>query len=218
MTAAQVTPIFGLSLAAALRRELSDRAQKYAQLNSAPYCLSYGESPSVCFETYAEGKKHGNFLDSSYRAIVRNPSWAKRLAKVHTHSRKSLPGDRAELDSCNSSDALLMNIFCYPGALKGRLTGLLGISDSTEPEFGYKARVPLTKRKFDRTEVDLRIGDLLLEAKLTEGDFQTSPMAMMNRYLNFHEVFEIDQLDRRADTYVSYQLLRNVLAAHANDS
>src|SRR3954469_15455875 len=113
MTAAQVTPIIGLRLAAALRRELSDRAQEFAQLISAPYCLSYGESPSVCFEPYAESKKHGNFLDSSYRAIVRNPTWAKRLAKVHTNSRKSLPGDRAELDSCDSSDALLMNIFCY---------------------------------------------------------------------------------------------------------
>src|SRR6266404_5168816 len=127
MTASSVVPISGMSSAAALRRELSERAEKYAELNSAPSCLSYGESPTVCFESYGEGTKHGNFLESSYRAILRNPSWAKRLTKVHTHSGKFLPGKRAELDSCNSSDALLMNIFCYPGVLKGSLAGLLGL-------------------------------------------------------------------------------------------
>src|SRR5438067_2152197 len=117
MPAAQVVPIFGMSSAAALRQELSERAQKYASLVSAPFCLSYGQCPAVCFEPYADRTKHGNFLESSYRGVIRNPTWAKRLTKVHTHSGKSLPGQRAELDSCNSSDALLMNIFCYPRVL-----------------------------------------------------------------------------------------------------
>jgi hypothetical protein len=215
MTPPQVVPIFGMSSAAALRREISERAQKYAGSVCAPYCLSYSECPSVCFEAYADGTTHGNFLDRSYRSILRHPAWVKRLKKVHTHSRKSLPGDRAELDSCNSSDALLMNIFCYPAVLNGPLKGLLGITEPAEPEFGYRARVPLVNGKLDRTEVDVRIGDLLIEAKLTENDFQTAPVPTMDRYLHFRDVFEVDDLDRKPSGWASYQLLRNVLAAHS---
>jgi hypothetical protein len=35
--------------AATLRRELAERAQKYAQAEGLPHCLSYGEAPTVCF-------------------------------------------------------------------------------------------------------------------------------------------------------------------------
>jgi len=40
------------------------------------------------------------------------------------------------------------------------------------PEFGYKARVPLLGGRTDRTEVDMKLGRLLVEAKLTESDFR----------------------------------------------
>jgi hypothetical protein len=90
MPVTQVVPIFGLNSVAALRQELSERAQRHAELIAAPYLLTQGKSPAVCFEPYAERKKHGNFLDSSYRAILRTPAWAKRLTKVHTHSGRSI--------------------------------------------------------------------------------------------------------------------------------
>ena len=38
--------------------------------------------------------------------------------------------------------------------------------------FGYRARVPLSNGRADRTEVDFRLGVPLIEAKLTENDFQ----------------------------------------------
>jgi hypothetical protein len=147
-----------------------------------------------------------------------NPAWKKRLAKVHT-ATSSLPrSDRrwSELDSCNSSDALLMNVFCCPESLNERLQLLLGI-ESAEPEFGVKARVPLMEGKFDRTEVDMRIGNLLVESKLTEADFQTKPKEFVQRYRDFEKVFRRGELPQSKTSYASYQLIRNVLAAYALD-
>jgi hypothetical protein len=209
-----------MSFAGALRRELVDRAQKYARTQGLPHCLGYGEAPSVCFAPYEDDSRHGNFLQGSYKAITRNPAWVRRLAKVHTQQRRSLPnterGRWMELDSCTSSDALLMNIFCHPGVKRdGRLAARLGAEPGTSPCFGYKARVPLANGQFDRTEVDLRLTDLLVEAKLTESDFQSAEKGVLWAYRDFSDVFDRQQLPQTDDRYVSYQLLRNVLAAYA---
>ena len=121
-----------------------------------------------------------------------------------------------ELDSCTSSDALLMNIFCHPGVKRdGRLAARLGAEPGTSPRFGYKARVPLANGRFDRTEVDLRLADLLVEAKLTESDFQSAEKGVLWAYRDFSDVFDWEQLPQTDDRYRSYQLVRNVLAACA---
>jgi hypothetical protein len=206
--------------AAALRRELAERAQKYAQAERLPHCLSYGEAPIVCFAPYEQGSRHGNFLPGSYKAIRANPAWGRRLTKVHTQGRGCLPfterGRWMALDTCTSSDALLMNVFCYPGVMRdGRVSALLGTEPGASPCFGYKARVPLVSGRFDRTEVDLRLGDLLIEAKLTEDNFQSSKKNVLLAYRDFLDVFDQEQLPQTENRYISYQLLRNVLAAHA---
>jgi hypothetical protein len=107
-----------MSFASNLRRELADRALQFARSENLPYALSYGTMPVACFAPDENESVHGNFIRSSYRAIISNPIWRQRLAKVHTQARRSLPAsDRGrwrELDSCMSSDALLMNIFCHP--------------------------------------------------------------------------------------------------------
>ncbi len=123
-----------------------------------------------------------------------------------------------ELDSCMSSDALLMNIFCYPGALRNRgMLALLDAQPGATPIFGYRARVPLVKGRFDRTEVDMRLGDLLIEAKLTESDFQSAEKETLLDYRDFVEVFDRQKLPQTSKRYESYQLIRNVLAAYALD-
>ncbi len=76
-------------------------------------------------------------------------------------------------------------------------------------------RVPLVTGAVERTEVDMKLGDMLFEAKLTEGDFQIQDAAIVQRYCDLKEVFECRKLPRQGKHYVSYQLLRNVLAAHA---
>lgn len=207
-----------VNYSAPLRRELAQRALKFAETYSLPHSLSYGEVPVVCFAP--DELRHGNFARASYKAIVANPAWRRRLAKIHPLGKTTLPttdrGRWMELDSCTSSDALLMNIFCHPHVARTRTFEALGAIAGT-PEFGVKARVPLLNGRFDRTEVDMRIGNLLVEAKLTESDFQKAEKSAMARYRDFEEVFETRQLPQTDTHYLSYQLLRNVLAAYATN-
>ena len=100
--------------AAALRRELSVRGQQIAVATGSLHELTAAETPSVIFGR-SDNQRHGNFYPASYRNICANPEWARRLAKVHTGSRRESPRARwrwKELDCANSSDALLMNVFC----------------------------------------------------------------------------------------------------------
>ena len=160
---------------------------------------SHGEDPVVVYEPH--GKGHGNFYDAAYAVIVRRPDWAKRLEKAHT-GRKNLPRPESgrkwrELDSCMSSDALLMNVFCAPGVAEApAVWHMLGVHGGDALRFGWKAKVPLKSGLFDRTEVDMRWGDLLVEAKLTEGDFQTRAAAAVEGYRDFDAVFEREVLPR----------------------
>jgi hypothetical protein len=208
--------------AAALRCELIERSTELAERDKIPHSFTYGEMPAIIFEPCDETQTHGNFLSASYRAIVANAGWRRRLGKVHTGFGKSQSPFRnsraCELDSCTSSDALLMNIFCHPRAIAGQgLRVLLGLDEGAIPEFGFRARVPLFSGKFDRTEVDLRLGEHLLEAKLTEADFQSKQKKYLEAYRDLKEVFDLKLLPHRGEVYFGYQLIRNVLAAHAQD-
>ena len=139
--------------------------------------------------------------------------------KNNAYRRGSLPakdGLWRELDSSLSSDALLMNIFCYPGVTRRtEISGILGIEPGSVPEFGFMPRVPLFSEATERTEVDMKLGSVLFEAKLTEGDFQIQRAEIVEQYRDLREVFGGRQLPRAKGKYVSYQLIRNVLAAHA---
>jgi len=242
--------------AAQLRRELALRNRFYAR--GRLHVESYGGEPVVVYAP--EGDRHGNFFDDAYRAICRRPEWHRRFDKVHAQARRALPkAERRwrELDSSMSSDALLMNIFCTPGvAGLPAVAQLLGVEETAEPVFGWRARVPLVNGRFDRTEVDMRFGSLLAEAKLTESDFQTCTAELLATYRDLAEVFDVNLLPRVevvvgrrkvetefpedysqeyeepvdpelglvreyavvaqvATVFAGYQLIRNVLAAHA---
>jgi hypothetical protein len=247
---------------------------------------SYGADPVIVYVperptgearslgSLPEAERHGNFFDAAYAVILARPEWNKRFSKVHAQGRSlprnvKEPGRKwRELDSCMSSDALLMNVFCAPGVAESvAVRGVLGIDADDPPIFGLKAKVPLKSGLFDRTEVDMRWGNLLVEAKLTESDFQTRSAAIVEGYRDFEAVFDPELLPRvairltrrkqamefpeefsqewepehdddaaarsisaefqagieaRADEiapkergFVGYQLIRNVLAAHA---
>jgi len=261
--------------ASELRREIAARNREYAR--GRAHVESYGADPVVVFgpELSDNGvERHGNFYDVAYAAILSRPDWMKRFGKVHTGGRKLPKAEDSkrkwrELDSCMSSDALLMNVFCTPGAvLAPAVRRMLGFDEDAAPVFGWKARVPLASGLFDRTEVDMRWGDLLVEAKLTEGDFQTRAAKIVEGYRDFDAVFDRELLPRvevaltrrkqavefaeeftqewedasslapeetgaiagefraglvaeaeergpREERYLSYQLIRNVLAAYA---
>ena len=253
-----------------LRRELALRNRSWAR--GRLHVESYGTEPVVVYapEITADGipsggmARHGNFFDAAYKAILARPEWMRRFSKVHAQAAHSLPkplGEPSrrwrELDSSMSSDALLMNVFCTPGVLESAaLRNALGADPAATPEFGWKARVPLKRGLVDRTEVDLRLGPLLIEAKLTESDFQTRKAEIVEAYKDFDAVFDRESLPRVeiplgrrkqavefpedysqeyepiveeafsipparipaiavTPGYASYQLIRNVLAAHA---
>lgn len=202
-----------------LRQELCSRNASYAAMHQLPHVTSYGEMPVVIYQASACGTKHGNFIPASYRALGRWPQWKRRFEKVHSQAGRAFPKTDCaskELDSSMSSDALLMNIFCYPGVTKRReLSLMLGTEVGDVPEFGFKPRIPLTSGFVERTEIDMKLGPVLFEAKLTESDFQTQKAEIVEGYRDLKDVFEIRRLPRRTQEYVSYQLLRNVLAAHS---
>jgi len=202
-----------------LRQELSARNAAYATMKRLPHVLSYGERPVVVYPPSECGQDHGNFISASYRAILKRPEWRRRLQKVHSQGNHSLPkADLVwrELDSSMSSDALLMNIFCYPGVTKRREVSLaLGTDLGTVPQFGFMPRIPLVTGMVERTEVDMKLGDVLFEAKLTEGNFQAQDAGLVQQYRDLKQVFECRKLPRQGKHFSSYQLLRNVLAAYA---
>lgn len=257
-------------LNADLRAELALRNHLWARTH--PHVESYGSNPVIVYAP--EDGLHGNFYPPAYSAIAAHADWIRRFDKIHTQGR-SLPRpsiDPArkwrELDSCMSSDALLMNLFCTPEVIASpTIRSILGIDTESRPVFGWKARVPFKNGRFDRTEVDMRWGDLLAEAKLTESDFQIREASLVEAYRDLEQVFDLDllppvpmrtrrrrdavelaeeftqeweepaesaeeisrefqaSLEARADAeqpwiagYAGYQLIRNVLAAHATGS
>lgn len=209
------------SHASLLRQELIARNCSYARLNAVPHVMSYGELPVVVYQRSECGQSHGNFIPASYRAILGKPQWHKRLRKIHAQGRRCLPagdGPWRELDSSVSSDALLMNIFCYPRVTsRTDVCGVLAIEQGSRPQFGFRPRVPLLSGTIERTEIDMKLGNVLFEAKLTEADFQVQNAELVEGYRDFREVFACRQLPRIGKSYVSYQLIRNILAAYALD-
>jgi hypothetical protein len=269
--------------ASELRRELELHNRRWAR--GRAHVESYGNPPVIVYlpehptdEDLSVGiplkrGRHGNFFDAAYAAIAARPEWMRRFDKIHAQGR-ALPKPESgrkwrELDSSMSSDALLMNVFCAPGVAESmEVRRALGVDGEDPPIFGWKARVPLKSGHFDRTEVDMRWGTLLVEAKLTESDFQIKAAAVMEAYRDFDAVFDRELLprvelattrlreatefpedysqeyeeagvDARTDllasvrlfapvtvadsatgeesAYASYQLIRNVLAAYAQE-
>lgn len=209
-----------------LRTELSLRGMRFAAAHGLVYERTDGAVPSIIFARSDDGR-HGNFHPRAYEAICARPEWKRRLGKIHTaHKRMRARADWKwmELDCANSSDALLMNVFCHPGVVEcAGVRATLGIAAGAVPEFGVKPRTPLQggKRgnmegKTDNTEVDMRVGDLLVEAKLTESDFQSAKLALVERYRDLREVFDVEELPVRGGRVIGYQLIRGTLAAHAS--
>jgi hypothetical protein len=192
-------PGSALPLAVGLRIDLALRNHLWAR--SHPHVESYASNPVIVYAP--EDGLHGNFYPPAYAAISSRSDWMRRFDKIHAQGR-SLPTSHLdpkrrwrELDSCMSSDVLLMNIFCVPGVIASpSIRRMMGVDAQSEPQFGWKARVPLKNGRVDRTEVDMRWGDLIVEAKLTESDFQCREAQIVEAYRDFDEVFDRDLLRR----------------------
>jgi hypothetical protein len=201
----------GRMFAETLRKELSQRASTYAKKNNLSFKLS--KSGVVIFRADSAGS-HGNFFTPTYKNILKREDWQSRLGKTHAAAVKAFSKEDGirELDSCMSSDALLMNIFCHPRASQWKsLKTLFGVA-AIEPEFGHKARV-MKNGRGDRSEIDMKLEGLLVESKLTEADFQQKSAGVMESYDGFEQVFHKEMLPKSGKGYFNYQLIRNILAA-----
>jgi hypothetical protein len=164
---------------------------------------------------------HGNFIRESYAAIQAHAKWRSRLFKRHSHSKTFPPPYQetaAELDSCMSSDALLMNFFCYPDFLDDHVAKLFQVQAGTVPKFGVKAKVNLKNGREDLTEIDMQLGSTNVEAKFTEADFTTKSSEVVEGYADFEKTFEKGFLEASDGLYRHYQLIRNVLAVAPEES
>jgi hypothetical protein len=92
---------------------------------------------------------------------------------------------------------------------------MLGVESNALPEFGFKPRTPLHNGKRDNTEIDMRLDQLLVEAKLTESNFQWARFELISRYRDVEIVFNLSELPCRNERYCNYQLIRGTLAAYA---
>ena len=189
-----------------LKSQLIELGKKYAVNNNLKYLL---RKSALIFEN------EGNFQKESFKNILKNDKWKKRLDKTHSHFEKEM--NIRELDSSNSSDALLMNIFCHPDLNKWKsIKRLFNLSDATEikPIFGHKPRVKKDGGKPDETEIDMKLDKIYIEAKLTESDFTKKEKTIVESYDNFEKVFEKRYLEQNSNKYFNYQLIRNILAAN----
>jgi hypothetical protein len=190
--------------ASLLRRDLNARAQHLATTSRLLHEQTTGREPSIIFGR-DEQARHGNFHPASYAAICASPHWQRRLTKVHTaHRRVRARADWPwmELDCANSSDALLMNIFCHPQVFNGNtltpaVASLIGVEPTAQPNFGVHPGVPLRNGLKDRTEIDLQLNNLFVEAKLTETSFQTAKPRLIERYRDLETVFDPDRIPRK---------------------
>jgi hypothetical protein len=63
----------------------------------------------------------------------------------------------------------------------------------------------------------MKVDDLLVEAKLTESDFQSAKFNLVHRYRDLEAVFDLAALPVRNARYTGYQLIRGALAAYGTD-
>lgn len=183
-----------------LRQMLCEFALRYAKERNLSV-ISQKSAVLFC-------KPEDNFHPDSFRRITENPDWLQRTQKTH----QNIEGKK-ELQSSNSSDALLMNIFCYPHISKWKgVLDLLGVS-KIDPVFGLKPLVAKKNGKGDASEIDMVIDDVFVEAKLTEKDFTRKDVSVVEQYVGMAEHFHRNCLVLIGKCFDNYQIIRNLLAA-----
>lgn len=185
--------------------DISERIKKNILKNLDPDKTIHKIHPT-CFSDV-----NMNFLEESYLNICMNESWHNRLNKKHS----SFNDGTKEMQSFNSSDALLMNIFCYPKINKWKgIKELLQISELNEIEFGWNPDFCNENSNYS-TEIDLKINDeIICESKLTESNFTEKEKCIVEKYYGFNDVFDKDLLEIKNGNYINYQLIRNILTAY----
>ena len=183
-----------------LKLEIRKNALNYARRRGLP--VDESRASAVIFKNLSD-----NFHPDSFNNIANNPEWKHRTTKAHQNVAGVL-----EMQSSNSSDALLMNIFCHPDI--GRWKGIRDlIGEKIEGiTFGFPGQVHIDGVQFDSTEIDMALPESFCEAKLTEADFTCKTGEVVERYDGLQTTFHAEELPRTGENYDNYQIIRNLLA------
>jgi hypothetical protein len=189
----------------ALKLEIRKSTLNYAHKRGLPVAESHASA--VIFQNLSD-----NFHPESFKNISNNLEWQHRTAKAHQNVAGVL-----EMQSSNSSDALLMNIFCHPDIRHWK-----GIRDLIGEQidaiiFGFSGQVYINGGQVDSTEIDMALTGLFCEAKLTETDFTHKTADVVERYDGLYATFYAEELPRIGNNYDNYQIIRNLLAAIQHD-
>ena len=163
----------GRRLASAIREWARGRA----------HVESYGDLPVIVYEP--EHGRHGNFFDGAYAAILERPEWARRFNKIHAQGR-NLPSAESGLPLAGAGlvdefGCPAYEFFCGSGVAEATRCGKICDRGRGGTGLGWKARVPLASGGFDRTEVDMRWGIPLVEAKTDRGGFPDAARPQWSR-------------------------------------
>lgn len=153
-----------------------------------------------------------SFHQKSWQAIQANPDYSIRTKKIHSNT---LTSGIYEMQSSNSSDALAMNIFCFPDFTKWEgVKKIFRFETFTSIQFGFYPQVA-KKSSGDSTEIDVCLNNsVFCECKLTEEGFTQREKENVELYDNFEKVFHTNRLIQNENYYSNYQLIRNILAAY----
>jgi len=184
-----------------LKQKIREAALAYATRRRLPIDDSYASA--VIFRNLKD-----NFHPESFANIINCADWSIRTQKAH----QNVPGI-LEMQSSNSSDALLMNIFCHPS-----IRDWLGVrkilgNDMESITYGFPARVRINKGQPDSTEIDMTLPGVFCEAKLTETDFTKKRSDVVENYDGLQKAFHVEALPRIGCEYDNYQIVRNLLAS-----
>lgn len=182
--------------------KLKDRLKK----NALKICEDLGEQSDERKSAVLFPNLKLSFHSKTFSNINSNKEFLKRLNKSHSKAK-----GYKEMQSSNSSDALLMNIFAYPNILENkRLMSLLGVNQNECIEFGWN---PVFENETRKTEIDMKIGNSIFEAKLTESNFTKKSQNIVLNYPNVEQVIDLTALYKGEDI-LYYQLIRNLLTAY----
>ena len=131
-----------------LKKILIERAKSYAKSKDLKF------KSALIFKNIQD-----NFHPESFEQIQKKDEWKERLNKSHPDNK--LEKGTKEMQSSNSSDALLMSVFCHPEIVKWEGIRNLFDDDFSTIEFGFKAKVSKkdshNNESGDRTEIDLKL-------------------------------------------------------------
>lgn len=182
--------------------KLKDRLKK----NALKICKDFGEQGDERKSAVLFPNLKLSFQPETFSNIRTNKKYLDRLNKTHSNAK-----GYKEMQSSNSSDVLLMNIFAYPNILENEsLRNLLGVNQNECIEFGWN---PVFENETRKTEIDMKIGNSIFEAKLTESNFTKKSQNIVLNYPNVEQVIDLTALYKGEDV-LYYQLIRNLLTAY----